>query len=334
MAVGAVVVAAAILAGAPARAAEPAHITGTVTGSGGPLAGVTVTALHRDGGGWAAAGNDTTNGAGAYDIAIPDDGDSTNDDYTLEFYDGLGQSAGEYWDDVSTLADATTFPVPAGTTVGGKDADLAPGRHIRGTVRGPGNVPLAGIEVSAYPSQAVGGEQVLVEFDVADAQGGYDISRLPAGTYRIGFRDVTGAYLSEYWTDKADLASADDINVAAGDADGRDAVLAAAGQSGPPIAPAQPVVNSEKPAISGTPRVGRKLKVSAGAWSPGAVTLSYQWLANGRPIRGATGARLKLKGAQLRKKISVQVTATAPGRTATTATTVATKKVKPRSSRR
>jgi hypothetical protein len=56
--------------------------------------------------------------------------------------------------------------------------------------------------------------------------------------------------------------------------------------------------------------------------------LAYQWFANGKAIKGATRTSLKLKAAQQGMRIAVRVTASASGRTATTVTTKATKKVK------
>jgi hypothetical protein len=324
-ALGTVLVAALLVTGSPSQAAGTGHVTGRVTGPGGALAGVTVSAyLQGPSGGWTEVQHDETDSAGDYDITGLDEGQ-----YTLGFYDGPGGSAGEYWDDVTSLSLATAFPVGSGA-VGPKDAELAPGRHLRGTVRGDGGVPLAGVEVSAYPSQAVGGEQVVVEFAVTDEHGAFDVGRLPAGSYRLGFRDNAGTYASEFWQDQPTLAQATDIEVS-GDVAGIAAVLARPSQpTPPPPAAAGTVVNRALPALSGKARVGKKLRVWGGSWSPGEVSLSYQWLANGKPLQGATGPVLKLKQKLLGKKVTVRVTAAAAGHTPTTVTTAPSKKVKPR----
>jgi hypothetical protein len=52
-----------------------------------------------------------------------------------------------------------------------------------------------------------------------------------------------------------------------------------------------------KPKITGTAKVGKKLKAKAGAWSPKA-KYTYQWYANGKAIKGANKATLTLKKAQ------------------------------------
>ena len=70
---------------------------------------------------------------------------------------------------------------------------------------------------------------------------------------------------------------------------------------------------TKRPAISGTPKVGRTVKVSAGTWSPKADLLPYEWRLNGKVIKGATGKSLKLKSSWRGKKITVTVIARKAG---------------------
>lgn len=84
------------------------------------------------------------------------------------------------------------------------------------------------------------------------------------------------------------------------------------------------VVNDTPPTVSGTARVGRRLTASAGTWTPTPTTTTYQWLANGTPISGATGSTFVLKAAQVGKRISVRVTAQADGFTNGTAVSAQT----------
>jgi 5-hydroxyisourate hydrolase-like protein (transthyretin family) len=329
--------AAATLAAVPAQAAGTGHITGTVTGSSGQaLAGVTVSAYQSSFGAWEEVANTDTSSSGDYDLSALPDGA-----YRLGFYDKQGASAGEYWDNKPTLDEAAAIQVVSGQTVAGKNAQLAAGGHLTGTVTGPTGEPLPDVEVTAYPSQAVGDVRVYVEIDDTDAQGRFDISRLPAGSYRLGFRDGSNSYATEYWSDKPTLESANDIVVAAqATVTGRDAQLASVSMPATevPTATATPttpltaatVSNTQLPYVSGLTRVPSKLRVNTGAWSPGGVTLTYQWVANGKPIKGATGSGLKLKAAQIGKRISVQVTAAAPGHQPGTVTSAVTKKIKPR----
>ena len=63
---------------------------------------------------------------------------------------------------------------------------------------------------------------------------------------------------------------------------------------------------SPAPRISGTVRVGSRLRASAGRWSP-RTSLSYRWYADGRPVSGATRSSYTLKGAQYGQRITVVV---------------------------
>jgi len=88
-----------------------------------------------------------------------------------------------------------------------------------------------------------------------------------------------------------------------------------------------PFEETVAPVVSGTPQVGVPLTADPGTWTP-AATFSYQWLAAGVPIAGATQSTFTPKGAQLGKLITVKVTGTAVGaiaaaRVVTPATAVA-----------
>ena len=82
------------------------------------------------------------------------------------------------------------------------------------------------------------------------------------------------------------------------------------------------------PKITGTAKVGKRLKANAGTWSPAGVTFGYQWLRNGKVIRGATSSTYKLTKASKGKRISVRVTARKQGHTTRVKTTSKTAKVK------
>ena len=69
----------------------------------------------------------------------------------------------------------------------------------------------------------------------------------------------------------------------------------------------------KSPVVSGPVRKGRKLHSTAGAYNKRPTTVRYQWLRNGKVIRGAKYASYKLKKADVRKHISVRVTAYSSG---------------------
>lgn len=83
-----------------------------------------------------------------------------------------------------------------------------------------------------------------------------------------------------------------------------------------------------KPKVTGTAKVGKKLKVKAGKWKPATVKLSYQWQRNGKKIKGATKSSYKLVKSDKGKKITVKVTGKKSGFTTVSKTSKATAKVK------
>lgn len=100
----------------------------------------------------------------------------------------------------------------------------------------------------------------------------------------------------------------------------------------PPTPPTPPThvvrLVGSAPHVVGTARVGKKLRVQVGHWTAGA-RLSVQWLANGKPIRNATGSTLKLTKKLKGKKVSVRVTGSLKGATPSSLTrTSGVKKVR------
>jgi hypothetical protein len=81
------------------------------------------------------------------------------------------------------------------------------------------------------------------------------------------------------------------------------------------------------PTISGTVKVGKVLTAKVLTWSPKA-SFSYQWLRNGTAITGATTSKYTLSGADYKARISVKLTGTRSGYTATSKVSKATKSVK------
>ena len=73
----------------------------------------------------------------------------------------------------------------------------------------------------------------------------------------------------------------------------------------PPFLPAPWTV----PGIGGSPQVGRTLTAVAGTWVPDGASVSYQWLADGVPIAGATAEKFTVPAALVGRAIKVRVTA-------------------------
>ena len=79
---------------------------------------------------------------------------------------------------------------------------------------------------------------------------------------------------------------------------------------------------SGTPTIAGTAKTGASLTVSVGDWDQRA-TLSYQWLADGAPIPGATGNSYTLRSSDVGHAVSVAVTGSALGFESITQTSTA-----------
>ncbi len=117
---------------------------------------------------------------------------------------------------------------------------LALAGHITGRVTDADGVGLEGISVQAHRADGTGDDWSSAEDDfvLTDAEGNYDIGGgLPEGDYRVEFSDDSGAYISEWFDNKPELESADDVAVTAGGTtSGVDAELAVMGD--PPADPA------------------------------------------------------------------------------------------------
>jgi hypothetical protein len=69
------------------------------------------------------------------------------------------------------------------------------------------------------------------------------------------------------------------------------------------------VVESGSLSITGSVSVGKTVTATMSGWLPSRLDVSYQWLANGKPIAGATAATLSLDESLLGKSVQVKVVA-------------------------
>lgn len=76
-----------------------------------------------------------------------------------------------------------------------------------------------------------------------------------------------------------------------------------------PTHPAGVFWRRSSPVVHGVSRVGRVLTAQVSGWTPTPTTVSYQWYVNGRPIRGATGARYRVRAADQGRKLTVRAVA-------------------------
>lgn len=85
-------------------------------------------------------------------------------------------------------------------------------------------------------------------------------------------------------------------------------------------------LTASRPSVSGSAVVGRTLSASTGAWTPG-TAFTYQWLANGSAICGATGSTLAVSSGMVGKRLSVRVTGSQAGYLPVTVTSAVTASV-------
>ncbi len=186
-------------------------IAGTVTDTGGPLAGVMAMSVDLDAG--EPAAGDLTDANGHYAITGINAGNRL-----VELIDLSGTHSPEFYDDVPTPAGATVLPV-TGANVTTADAALAPqappgsGAHLVGRITSSAGGDLEGVAVMAVHS----GDFSFAAGDLTDASGHYDIA-VDAGTYKLAFYDPTAGHSFE-WHDNqtaAGLGSAANVTATAG----------------------------------------------------------------------------------------------------------------------
>jgi hypothetical protein len=86
-------------------------------------------------------------------------------------------------------------------------------------------------------------------------------------------------------------------------------------------------LKAAKPTVHGKAKVGQTLTVRAGRWTPG-TRLTYRWFADGKQIKGATAARLRLTRKLDHRRITVQVTGRLSGYATVTKASRATGRVR------
>lgn len=285
-----------------------AHLSGTVVDDAGqPVKGLLVSAYQNESGTWRVANTDFTSAAGRYDIgalrpgtyrvAFADGGSDSS--YPTSYWNGAGNAAS------GSLSTATDITLTAGQRVGSVDSAESKKGIIAGTVTDFQHDPVSDVEVDVY-QQSGGSWSVYAKADV-NSGGGYSVSGLDTGSYRVGFANdsSSGPYTPEFYAgaDSSGASSVDaatDVQVT----DGTTATVDAELDYTQWLAPT--------PTIAGAARVGSVLRIAnIDAWRPESQSKSYQWYASGKALGGKTDATLAVTPALAGKTLSVTVRATA-----------------------
>lgn len=291
------------VSGKDAQLIAGARITGEVTDPSGPAVEAEVTAYRLVDGTYEEEADTEVRANGTYELrGLPAgtykmrfDGGSTYDDV---FYDGA-----------SSLATATAFAVGPSETVTGIGAAFAPLVPVT-----PGTPVINGTpRVGSVLTVGTGGwtpSDVVFTFE-----------------WRADNTPIPGATGTSLTLTNEQLNAT--ITVAVTGTSGSQSSTAVSPGVGP-VAPAlTPVANNSAPTVTGSATVGSTLTASPGTWSPGGVSLGYQWLSDGTPIAGATGTTYAVPAGQVGRRLSVQVTATLAGSAPFTAASAATGPVAP-----
>lgn len=290
-------------------------VAGTVTADDGvtPVAGIQVSAWRLVGDEYEHVETAATDDAGGYAFAALAAGE-------YDFFFDPGERSDLAWGWYAGYA-VPSYDVPAVVTDGGS-VHLEP----RAMAAAAG---LYGAVTSARTGGAISGAVVTVwgtdgpdesgsaffqpVMDVTTNTIGFGLGQLPAGHYLVEYTSPSTSYRSEWWDDQPSFEDATVLPLAAGEELDVSADL---------------LVNltAGSPAVSGTAAVGSLLTASPGTWTSG-TTFTYQWLADGAAITGATGSSFRPAAAQDGKRISVAITGAKAGYTTVTKTTSQTPRV-------
>ena len=179
--------------GINASLAKASSISGKVTGIGGAKLATIDIDLERlgDDGEWRWHADTETDEDGDYELSGLKPGV-----YRIEFEDESGEYAVEYYNN------AVEFDLATNINLGNEqhltiDASMLLGSRITGKVNGPDGNPLANVWVDAFRLNSKGKWEWYQDAE-ANADGTYQISGLPNGTYRVGFFDDDNFYSVQF----------------------------------------------------------------------------------------------------------------------------------------
>lgn len=195
------------------------------------------------------------------------------------------------------------------------DITLDPGANIRGHFTIPDGGPAVDGNVHVMESSS-SGYWVEVDNGFMEPDGTYYVSGLAGGKYKVWFGDFKHYYATEYYDNVATIDQAQVLSIPpGGSATDIDVLMShEALPVPPPPAPVPTSVSvSRAPRVVGIMRVGQRVRAKIGTVTPATATVRYAWFMDGRRIKKATSAHLRLKRVLVGRRVGVRVTVTAPG---------------------
>ena len=190
-------------------------------------------------------------------------------------------------------ASASLITVAPGEELLDFDLSLTLGGTLSGTVTTSKSGEVS-IDAIAYDSEGAR----VARADVYE-DGEYAITKLPSGTYRIGYESnpfADGKIVPEFYEDVTTLDAAQVFTVT-----GNQSI----GGIDANVEVAEKLTTTPTPKISGKAVVGSTLTAKAGTWGPTGVTLAYEWFVGGESA--GTGATYTLAPADAGKYVYVLV---------------------------
>ena len=189
-------------------------ISGTVTAASGgaPLAQIQMEALSFNNvlNHWWVVARTPTNDLGGYTLSGLREGVP----HRVRAVDANGTYAPQFHTAATFVDDALS--VTPNATLFGIDLTLPAAGSISGEVRDSGATGLNGITTRGFIWNATASEWELFAETTSAPDGSFTLGGLPDGIFRLGFEDEGLEHFPSFYNGSADLASAQDIVVAAG----------------------------------------------------------------------------------------------------------------------
>ncbi len=314
----------ALITGLPLAGVAPAGAQVRPAGDASTQAAVTIPAPATSFSGYGTEIEPTIDGFVTPDLTGIADASGLRYEYQL---DAAGPWRTEGTSPVSAWGSPLVVPAPAGAhVISVRIAGTIDGVPVVGAASTPEAVRSTGFSRPYTPQVVVEGTRITFSWDVREALNG----NLPEDSQIFYELDRSGEFV---FTDAVGSVTVDagyDASVAIelvyGVVPDLWAYAQAIGTTGS-AAGSLPLTSTPPPAILGRAAVGTTLAVRTGLWQPAPVALSYQWLADGRPVFGATGATFTVTQEEVGARITVAVRGARDGYVSVTRTSAPTPRV-------